>query len=338
MRDSVVVRLSLLLIATAIFVFGSSVIVSAGKKCISIGEKQVCFDDGKNKKKNKNDAGGADAGNNNAPANDNAPADDNAAPDNATPDNAAPQNSGNKCQGEVACPPGYVVLDKPNKYGACCEPREGFCPPDRPSGTPPNCCAEGTTFREGACWPTNCPPGTVGTPPHCDRTCGPGKVKVDQTCYDPCPPGTTGTPPKCFCPAGQDWDAGANACKERPKCPEGMTGTPPKCKCPKGSELFNGTCRQCEGGRVVIDGHCGCPEGTIAWPRTTSDCVKGNRVVCTWRGTAPFCDGSCEAGEEYGGASTSASGSDWSGGDRMPGGFGKSCASGSKFYCCRPGR
>jgi hypothetical protein len=185
MRDSVVVRLSLLLIATAIFVFGSSVIVSAGKKCISIGEKQVCFDDGKNKKKNKNDAGGADAGNNNAPANDNAPADDNAAPDNATPDNAAPQNTGNKCQGEVACPPGYVVLDKPNKYGACCEPREGFCPPDRPSGTPPNCCAEGTTFREGACWPTNCPPGTVGTPPHCDRTCAPGKVKVDQTCYEP---------------------------------------------------------------------------------------------------------------------------------------------------------
>jgi hypothetical protein len=92
MRDSVVVRLSLLLIATAIFVLGSSVIVSAGKKCISIGEKQVCFDDGKNKKK-KNDAGGTDAGNGNAPA------EDNAAPNNATPDNAAPQNTGNKCQG-----------------------------------------------------------------------------------------------------------------------------------------------------------------------------------------------------------------------------------------------
>jgi hypothetical protein len=125
MRNSVVVRLVLLLTATAIFVLGSPVNASAAKKCISIGEKQICFDDGKNKK-NKNDAGGADAGNDNAPANDNAP------PNNATPDNATPQNTGNKCQGEVACPPGYVVLDKPNKYGACCEPREGFCPPRPP--------------------------------------------------------------------------------------------------------------------------------------------------------------------------------------------------------------
>jgi hypothetical protein len=32
--------------------------------------------------------------------------------------------------GEHACPAGYVVLDKPNKYGAFCEPKEGL--PDRP--------------------------------------------------------------------------------------------------------------------------------------------------------------------------------------------------------------
>ena len=42
-------------------------------------------------------------------------------------------------------------------------------------------CAEGTTFREGFCYPTNCPPNYVGTPPHCQRTCGPGKIIVDQT-------------------------------------------------------------------------------------------------------------------------------------------------------------
>ena len=309
MRKPRFIRLSLLLIATAIFVLGSSSTASAGKKCISIGDKRICFEDGKNKKGNADDDNG----------------------------DGKPQTTGNKCQGEIACPPGYVVLDKPNKYGACCEPKEGFCPPDRPSGTPPNCCAEGTTFREGACWPTNCPPGTVGTPPHCDRVCAPGKIKVEQTCYDPCPPGTIGTPPNCKCPDGQIWDDGLKACKERPKCTGGMVGTPPNCKCPPGAAPgLKGTCRKCEGGRVVIDGQCACPEGTIAWPRTTSDCVKGNRVACTWRGTAPFCDGSCEAGEEYRGASSSPSGEDWSGGGRIPGGFGKSCASGSKYYCCRP--
>ena len=37
-----------------------------------------------------------------------------------------PQNSDVGSQGERACPPGYVVLDKANKYGAFCEPKEGF--------------------------------------------------------------------------------------------------------------------------------------------------------------------------------------------------------------------
>ena len=58
---------------------------------------------------------------------------------------------------EHACPPGYVVLDKPNKYGAYCEPKEGLpaTPPAEPEkckfpgqvGTPPNCsCPAGTEF------------------------------------------------------------------------------------------------------------------------------------------------------------------------------------------------
>jgi hypothetical protein len=33
---------------------------------------------------------------------------------------------GDGTQGERSCPPGYVVLDKPNKYGAFCEPKEGL--------------------------------------------------------------------------------------------------------------------------------------------------------------------------------------------------------------------
>jgi hypothetical protein len=60
-------------------------------------------------------------------------------------------------QGERSCPVGYVVLDKPNKYGAYCEPKEGL-PAPAPAeaekckfpgqvGTPPNCnCPEGTEF------------------------------------------------------------------------------------------------------------------------------------------------------------------------------------------------
>ena len=62
-------------------------------------------------------------------------------------------NEGN--QGERSCPAGYVVLDKPNKYGAFCEPKEGLPAPEAEKckfgmiGTPPNhChCPEGTEFE-----------------------------------------------------------------------------------------------------------------------------------------------------------------------------------------------
>jgi hypothetical protein len=52
---------------------------------------------------------------------------------------------------------------------------------------------------------------------------------------------------------------------------------------PPGTVASNGTCRQCKGGRVVINGPCECPQGTVAWPKTAADCVKGNRIVCRWR-------------------------------------------------------
>lgn len=349
MRKPLVVQLASLLIAAAILVFGSSFDASAAKKCITIGQKSVCFDDGKGKKNNDAD----DAGNK----------DDGAKQDEQTKDDDTPkvQSKPFTCE-NAKCEAGTVVLDKPNKYGACCQPIDS-CPPERPSGTPPNCCPQGTTFREGFCRPTDCPPGTVGTPPHCQRVCGPGKVLVDQSCYDPCPSGTIGTPPSCRCPDGQIWDNGANACKERPKCTGGMVGTPPNCQCPPKTILkdgtcqacpsgqvavngkcqcskgtapdFNGICQKCEGGRVPIDGRCRCPQGTMAYPGSADNCVKGTREVCTWRGTAPACDGSCEAGEEYRGASDSASG-EFTGGGPTPGGFGSSCWSGSKHLCCRP--
>jgi len=58
-----------------------------------------------------------------------------------------------KTPGERSCPPGYVVLEKPNKYGAFCEPKEGLPTPEAENckfgmiGTPPNCnCPSGTEF------------------------------------------------------------------------------------------------------------------------------------------------------------------------------------------------
>jgi hypothetical protein len=58
--------------------------------------------------------------------------------------------------GERSCPPGYVVLAEPNKYGSYCEPKEGLPGTPQPAekckfpgevGTPPNCsCPEGTEF------------------------------------------------------------------------------------------------------------------------------------------------------------------------------------------------
>ena len=342
-----------------ILVAGSSLDASAAQKCIKIGQKTICFDDGKGQKGGgqNGDAGqGGGGGDPGGAPNNGGGGDQGGAPDNGG-GNPQPEPKPLDCA-KAQCDAGEIKLDKPSRYGACCAPAEGLCPADRPVGTPPNCCAHGTVFREGGCYPETCGPGTVGTPPHCDRVCAPGKIKVDQSCYDPCPPGTLGTPPNCRCPSGQIWDKDANACKG---CPSGMVGTPPNCQCPANTVLkdgtcqscpggmvvkggqcqcpkgtapnFSGVCQKCEGGRVPIDGKCQCPKGTMAWPGSADDCKKGTREVCTWRGTAPGCDGSCEAGEEYRGGAHSSNA--WSGSGPVPGGFGSSCWSGSKHYCCR---
>ena len=77
-------------------------------------------------------------------------------------DNDKPKKSKDKvipktCGKKVNCEAGFVKLEKPNKYGACCEAREGLSPPKQQEaekckfpgevGTPPNCsCAPGTEF------------------------------------------------------------------------------------------------------------------------------------------------------------------------------------------------
>ena len=106
------------------------------------------------------------------------------------------------------CPDGYRVLDKPNKYGAYCEPIEQAppqCPADRPVGTPPNCCPQGTHFTEGSCYPLTCSPGWTGSPPHCQPP--PTQQAPAQTGPAPkCPSYMVGTPPNCYCPSGTTGD------------------------------------------------------------------------------------------------------------------------------------
>jgi hypothetical protein len=90
--------------------------------------------------------------------------------------------------GDHVCPSGYVVLDKPNKYGNYCEPREGVCAKGM-IGTPPNCA---------------CPEGTLPLGP------------VDQPCVAKvaCPfPGQVGNAPNCECPKGTEF-IGYKGCKK----------------------------------------------------------------------------------------------------------------------------
>ena len=126
MRKLLLIQLALLLIAGAI-VAGSSSFASAGKKCVTIGEKRVCFEEGKDKKNDDDD-------------------DDD--------DHKPKKKAGNKCEGEISCPAGYVVLDKPNKYGACCEPKEGL--PQTETQPKASACPAGTELFQGKCMFRRC--------------------------------------------------------------------------------------------------------------------------------------------------------------------------------------
>ena len=111
----------------------------AKEKCITIGEKRVCFEDGAKKKNDDDDD------------------DDDDEDDDDKPKKSKDKVIPKKCGKKVRCEPGFVVLDKPNQYGACCEAREGLPPPKTAEpekckfpgevGTPPNCsCPPGTEF------------------------------------------------------------------------------------------------------------------------------------------------------------------------------------------------
>ncbi|KAI9358668.1 hypothetical protein BD770DRAFT_343338 [Pilaira anomala] len=54
---------------------------------------------------------------------------------------------------------------------------------------------------------------------------------------------------------------------------------------------------------------------------------------CEWRGTAPFCDGECRSGwTQY---ATGKWSNKYADGTESSPGFGDSCMTGTKAYCCR---
>jgi hypothetical protein len=109
--------------------------------------------------------------------------------------------------------------------------------------------------------------------------------------------------------------------------------------CPSGSQFFAyggaGGCVQPGTNNVVVKcfnmGKV-CPTG---WSNegasdTGSWCCPPpvtQKIRCTWRGTAPWCDGGCQAGEHV---------VEWAyqAADAHYGGFGAKCYQGNKAYCC----
>lgn len=229
--------------------------------------------------------------------------------------------------GSCVCPPG----EKWN--GRLCVTEKEACPPSKPVGTPPNCCAKGLQYRDGACRcrpgtqldkrgvciavkqaPAKCPPNRpVGTPPNC---CPKGMLYRDGACRCPegrqlnsrgvcipivrapekCPPNRpVGTPPNC-CPQNSQYKNGACV------CPPGTTGVPPFCnkqpeaKPQKQPELKSQK-KQCSGGMVGTPPDCKCPPGT-EWSRRFNACrPAGTRSQPEPKACVPYGQACRSAGE-----------------------------------------
>ena len=136
------------------------VVVSAAFKCEMVEGKLVCGKTSGSKSHDENDD------------------DDNDQPKKSK-DKVTPKTCGKK----VNCEAGFVKLEKPNKYGACCEAREGLPAPKQQEaekckfpgevGTPPNCsCPAGAEFM-----------GYRGCLPKKADPVGPSPKKVLKECY-----------------------------------------------------------------------------------------------------------------------------------------------------------
>jgi hypothetical protein len=115
--------------------------------------------------------------------------------------------------------------------------------------------------------------------------------------------------------------------------------TEPAGACPAGSQFFAyggaGGCVKPGSNEVVVKcfsmGKV-CPTGWSNEGQTDTGswcCPQPvtQKIRCTWRGTAPFCDGGCRAGEHV---------VEWAyhAEEAHYGGFGAECWQGHKAYCC----
>lgn len=143
------------------------------------------------------------------------------------------------------------------------------CPAGRPIGTYPNCCPQGTEYRNGKCRYTQAAPVEV--------KCGAGLVKDART-------------GKCIvCPRGMH--AEGKACvpdrvkqqRQAPVCPaDRPVGAYPNC-CPQGTQYRNGKCRFAKPPRIT------CRTGQVFDPETGT-CVD----------RAPVEERACPAGRPIG--------------------------------------
>ena len=149
--------------AIAVQVSPREVVVPVAFKCEMVEGKLVCGKTGGSKSRDDDDGDNDD---------DDRPK--------KSKDKVIPKTCGKK----VNCEAGFVKLEKPNKYGACCEAREGLPPPQQQEaekckfpgevGTPPNCsCPPGTEFMGYR----GCLPKKAADP------IGPSPKKVINECY-----------------------------------------------------------------------------------------------------------------------------------------------------------
>ena len=203
------------------------------------------------------------------------------------------------------------------------------CPPERPNGTPPNCCPSGTRFEGGAC---RRPAGSGGSP------------ASSKTSTPTCPPERpNGTPPNC-CPSGTRFEGGAcrrpagsgggpaSSKASTPACPpDRPNGTPPNC-CPSGTRFEGGACRRPTGSGG------GPASSKTSTPTCPPDRPNGTPPNCCPSGTR-FEGGACRRPTGSGGPASSKASTPTCPPDRPNGTPPNCCPSGTRFEggrCVRP--
>ena len=181
-------------------------------------------------------------------------------------------------QAPAICPADRPVGAYPNccpqgteyRNGKCRLPRpaqERACPASRPIGTYPNCCPEGTQFRNGAC-------RRLREQPQEEQSCPPNRPN--------------GTYPNC-CPEGTQFRDGAcrrvrQQPQEEQSCPSNRpNGTYPNC-CPNGYEFNGHRCRK------PFDQQPGGGGTSNPAPAQQHDCPAGYRVLSKPNKYGAYCE------------------------------------------------